>query len=150
MAEDAVADIAEEDGREGEVRITEDDRPDDDDEDEPAGPRPGRPVQLLEARETDVADHQERDDQHEGEQAPGPIPDRDVQGAFRFHDLGKNQDQGGDHAGGGGRRQAHEVPAGGPFLVTRDERVGEHVEARQAHACAEKIDEGQQPGAEKS
>ena len=62
MTEDTKTDIAEEDGWEGILGITEHHRSNDDDQDETAGTRPRGPIQLFKAREPDIADHQERDD----------------------------------------------------------------------------------------
>ncbi|OBQ37215.1 MAG: hypothetical protein AN484_25175 [Aphanizomenon flos-aquae WA102] len=104
MPEKAVENVTEEDRRERILRVTENDRAQDDDQDEAAGLGPGGPIELLEAREPHIAHHQEGDDQHDWQQDPGPGLDGLFEGVLLVrgdHDLGQDENQRGYHPGGG-------------------------------------------------
>jgi len=72
MPNNPPADVAQEQGGKGELGIPEQDRRTDDNKNKTSRSRPRIPIQFLKARETDIADHQVRNHQHEWQEGPRP------------------------------------------------------------------------------
>ena len=100
MPNRSVCDITEEKNRKGELLKGEGDTEPKDQINERAEACAGLPVDVFEARIWDVADHQNRNREHQRwHQQREPLDLEAVE----------NEHQGGDHAGGGGHRQSEEV-----------------------------------------